>query len=42
MNEFDLTDDCFACKNCCYVDECAANEENEDYIKPCDCDFDYW
>ena len=42
MNEFELTDDCFACKNCGYVEECSANEENEDYVKPCECVCDNW
>lgn len=42
MKEFDLTDDCFACKNCCYVEECSANEDNEDYSKPCESVPDNW
>ena len=30
MDNLGLTDDCFACKNCEYLDECQANEDNED------------
>ena len=37
-----LTDDCFACKNCEYLEECQENEDNEDYAKPCECIADNW
>ena len=37
-----LTDDCFACKNCEYLDECEANEDNEDYVKACEGIPDNW
>lgn len=36
--DYELTDDCFACKNCTYLDECQSNEDNDNYVKPCECD----
>ena len=42
MEYMGLTDDCFACKNCGYLEECEANDDNEDYAKPCECIADNW
>ena len=42
MTECEITDDCFACKNCEYEDECREHEEDDNYIKACESDYDYW